>query len=60
MKQFFDTSVLIAAFWGSHAQHESSLKLFAAAHKKKSACSLHTLAEVYATMTALPVKQLID
>ena len=59
MKEFFDTSVLIASFWRGHAQHEASLKLFAAANKKKSACALHTLAEVYATMTALPVKQFI-
>ena len=59
MKEFFDTSVLIASFWRGHPQHEASLKLFAAANKKKSACALHTLAEVYATMTALPVKQLI-
>ena len=59
MKEFFDTSVLIASFWRGHAQHEASLKLFAAANKKKSACALHTLAEVYATMTALPVKHLI-
>jgi predicted nucleic acid-binding protein len=59
MKEFFDTSVLIASFWHGHAEHEASLKLFAAANKKKSACALHTLAEVYATMTALPLKQLI-
>ena len=59
MKEFFDTSVLIAAFWRGHPQHTASLKLFAAATKKKSACALHTLAEVYATMTALPVKQVI-
>jgi predicted nucleic acid-binding protein len=30
-----------------------------AAHKRKSACAAHTLAEVYATMTALPVKDVI-
>ena len=59
MKQFFDTSVLIAAFWRGHPDHEASLRLVAAANKKKSACALHTLAEVYAAMTALPVKQLI-
>ena len=59
MKEFFDTSVLIAAFWRGHPDHEASLRLVAAANKKKSACALHTLAEVYAAMTALPVKQLI-
>jgi predicted nucleic acid-binding protein len=59
MKEFFDTSVLVASFWRGHREHEASLKLVAAASKKKSACALHTLAEVYATMTALPVKDVI-
>lgn len=59
MREFFDTSVLIAAFWGGHANHEASIKQFAKAEKKYSSCAAHTLAEVYATMTALPVKPLI-
>lgn len=59
MKEFFDTSVFVAAFWKGHANHEASLNLIASASKRKSACALHTLAEVYATMTALPVKQKI-
>ena len=59
MKEFFDTSVLVASFWRSHREHEASLKRVAAANKKKSSCALHTLAEVYATMTALPVKDVI-
>lgn len=59
MKEFFDTSVLIGAFWRGHPHHEASLKLVSAANKRKSACGVHTLAEVYATMTALPVKDVI-
>lgn len=59
MREFFDTSVLIAAFWGGHANHEASIQQFAKAEKKHSSCAAHTLAEVYATMTALPVKPLI-
>jgi predicted nucleic acid-binding protein len=59
MKEFFDTSVLVGAFWRGHPQHDASLKLVSAAHKRKSACAAHTLAEVYATMTALPVKDVI-
>jgi len=59
MKEFFDTSVLIGAFWRGHPHHEPSLKLLSAANKRKSACAMHTLAEVYATMTALPVKDVI-
>jgi predicted nucleic acid-binding protein len=59
MKEFFDTSVLIGAFWRGHPHHEASLKLVSVANKRKSACAMHTLAEVYATMTALPVKDVI-
>ena len=49
MKEFFDTSVLVASFWSGHRDHEASIKRVAAANKKKSSCALHTLAEVYAT-----------
>lgn len=59
MREFFDTSVLVASFWRGHRDHEASLRRVAAANKKKSSCALHTLAEVYATMTALPVKDVI-
>lgn len=59
MKEFFDTSVFVAAFWRGHRGHEASLDLIAGANKKKSACALHTLAEVHATMTALPVKNVV-
>ena len=59
MREFFDTSVLVASFWHGHRDHDASLKLVAAANKKKSSCALHTLAEVYASMTALPVKDVI-
>jgi predicted nucleic acid-binding protein len=59
MKEFFDTSVLVASFWRGHRDHEVSLRRVAAANKKKSSCALHTLAEVYASMTALPVKDVI-
>ena len=59
MRELLDTSVLVAAFWGGHPQHQASLDLVSAADKKKSACAAHTLAELYATMTALPVKDVI-
>src|SRR6266567_7317281 len=59
MKEFFDTSVLVAAFWGGHVHHPPSLKRFAAAEKRHSACGIHSLAEVYAVMTVLPVKPMI-
>jgi predicted nucleic acid-binding protein len=59
VKEFFDTSVLIAAFWGGHVHHPSSVTRLGAANKKHSACGSHSLAEVYAVMTALPVKPAI-
>jgi predicted nucleic acid-binding protein len=53
---FFDTSTLVAAFWGGHPQHSRSFERFAGATRANTACALHTLAELYSTMTALPVK----
>jgi predicted nucleic acid-binding protein len=38
MKGFFDTSVLVAVFLSEHIHHSSSIKRFAAAEKKHSAC----------------------
>jgi predicted nucleic acid-binding protein len=59
VREFFDTSVLVAAFWRAHVHHDASIKLLAAADKERSACSIHSLAELYATMSALPVKPMI-
>jgi predicted nucleic acid-binding protein len=59
MEEFFDTSVLVAAFWGGHRDHPASIKRLRSASKTRSACAVHSLAEVYATMTALPVKPMI-
>jgi predicted nucleic acid-binding protein len=59
MKDFFDTSVLVPVFWGGHEHHSRSLERFSAAEKKRSCCGVHSLAEVYAVMTALPVRPLI-
>lgn len=56
MRAFFDTSVLVASFWGDHVHHEASLKVFAPAAPKDAACSMHTLAEVFAVLSTLPVK----
>jgi predicted nucleic acid-binding protein len=59
IKDFFDTSVLVAAFRGTHMHHRASIQLLSTATPQYSACGLHTLAEVYATMTALPVRPMI-
>ena len=50
---------MIAAFWGDHRDHEASLRVFAEAKRETAACGVHSLAEVYATMTALPVRPLL-
>jgi predicted nucleic acid-binding protein len=59
VREFFDTSVLIAAFWGGHSHHAASLRCLAAADRKHSACGVHSLAEVYAVMTSLPIAPLL-
>lgn len=59
MKVFLDTSVVIAAFWGDQTGHDASLKLFAGTTSETGACSIHFLAEVYATMMALPVRPIL-
>jgi predicted nucleic acid-binding protein len=51
--------VLVAAFWGDHRDHDSSLRVFAGCTCETAACAIHTLAEVYATMMALPVRPLL-
>lgn len=56
MKAFLDTSVMIAAFWGDHTGHDASLGVFVEATRETAACGVHSLAEVYATMSALPVR----
>lgn len=57
--EFVDTSVFVAAFWSGHPNHPASLRLVSRANRGKSSCGVHTLAEVYATMTALPVRDVI-
>jgi len=56
VKWFFDSSVLIPVFYRDHIHHEASLKVFEIAQKKDSCCAVHSLAEVYSTMTRLPGK----
>ena len=60
MTAFFDTSVLVAAFEGSHTHHPESLQRLAACKPEDSVCSLHTLAELYSSLTALPVQPRIS
>ena len=57
MKAFLDTSVLVAAFYGDHEHHEPSLDIFLRFRKKNTCCGTHSLAEIYATLTAMPGKR---
>jgi predicted nucleic acid-binding protein len=54
VKAFYDTSVLVAAFLEQHVHHAPSLVLFDTFEKRQACCSLHSLAEVYSSMTRLP------
>jgi len=51
---FFDTSVLVAVFYGDHIHHESSFNLFVQFDPAAACCAAHTLAEVYAALTRMP------
>ena len=55
MKRFFDSSVLIPVFYADHVDHASSTRIFLDA-SKEDFCALHTLGEVYATLTGLPLR----
>lgn len=59
MREFFDTSVLVAAFLGDHPHHDASAQVFGAANKGSSSCAAHSLAELYSTLTGLPLKPMI-
>ena len=57
MNAFLDTSVLVATFYGDHEHHAASLDLFLRFGKVDACCGAHSLAEVYATLTAMPGKR---
>ena len=54
MKALLDTSVLVAAFYEDHEHHKASFDLLLSHKRKDACCSAHRLAEVYATLTAMP------
>lgn len=58
MRTLFDTSVLVAAFIEAHPKHERALPWLSQAKAQEFECvvSSHTLAELYAVLTTLPVK----
>ena len=62
MKVFFDTTVLVAALVESHPRHARSFGSLAKAKgdEYEWAVSAHSLAELYAVLTTLPVKPRIS
>ena len=60
MREFLDTSILVPTFVGDHPHHEASAKVFAKAAKKHSFCAAHSLAELYSTLTSMPLKPMIS
>jgi predicted nucleic acid-binding protein len=51
-----DTSVLVAAFYGEHPNHEPSFGFFLRQKKVTGCTAAPCLAEVYATLTGMPGK----
>jgi predicted nucleic acid-binding protein len=60
MRMLLDTSVLVAAHDTKHPQHEPSFELLEEATTAEAGCAAHTLAEVYAVLTRLPVRPRIS
>ena len=62
MKTLFDTSVLVAALVQGHPKHDRALPWLSKAKAKKFEyiVSSHTLAELYAVLSTLPVKPRIS
>jgi hypothetical protein len=60
MKAFLDTSVLVPVFYGDHIHHEASLALFIRFDKSTGCCGVHSLAEVFSTLTRMPGKHRIS
>jgi predicted nucleic acid-binding protein len=58
MKTLFDTSVLVAAMVVSHPAHERAFSRLQEVRRKeyKGIVSAHSLAEIYAVVTKLPVQ----
>jgi predicted nucleic acid-binding protein len=56
VKAFFDTSVLVATFYGDHQHHAASIKRFLSFRRSDACCAAHSLAEVYSSLTRMPGK----
>ena len=52
---FVDTTVMVAAAVRAHPHHQRSSALLAGLPPESGFCAAHSLAELYATLTALPL-----
>ena len=55
MSSFLDSSVLIPVFLAEHPHHAASIQLFRKCTPDTAYCASHSLAEVYSTLTRLPL-----
>ena len=60
MKAFLDSSVLVPTFFADHEHRRLSLDLFLRFPKRDVACSAHSLAEVYCSITGMPGKDRVS
>jgi predicted nucleic acid-binding protein len=57
VKSFFDTSVLVAGFYGDHQHHDASAALLLRQKASVGCTAAHCLAEFYASVTGMPGKK---
>jgi predicted nucleic acid-binding protein len=55
VRVFFDTSALVAVALIQHVHHAASFAAYLAADRNHAFCAAHSLAEVYSTLTRIPV-----
>jgi predicted nucleic acid-binding protein len=59
LREFFDSSVLVAAFPLSREHHERSRRQIEEADKRRSACAIRFLTAFHATLSAFPGKAIL-
>src|SRR5471032_278890 len=57
MRAFVDTSVLLAAANADHIHYAPSRKLVLSLRRQHDVCAAHSLAELYSTLTRMPLPQ---
>ena len=57
MRAFVDTSVLLAAANADHVHYGPSRELVLSLRRRQDACAAHSFAELYSTLTRMPLPQ---